>query len=141
MNDYPRMMYRKGAEDSPELHGLHCETMLVDSAEEEQAAKADGYARSPHEAHGLEPPKPETDEPEAASLSDDERNGLLQEIEDLHRSIADLRKQVDDLTAERDAAIKERDESRELIAAFDRDNDGKPGGSKPKLSIKTPEKA
>lgn len=136
MTDYPRMLYRKGDKDSPEIHGLRCETQLVDDASEEKAAQAEGWRRSPHGAYDLEPPQPDVD---IAGCGEDERTALLQEVEELHRRVSELTTQLEAERAAREAAEKERDESRELIAAFDRDNDGKPGGSKPKekLTIKT----
>ena len=128
MSDYQRMLYRKGDESSPELHGLHCETLIVDTSQEEAAAAAKGWRRTPAEAHGEKSQLPD-DQSEALTAANDEVQGLLQEIEELRAAAAVLR-------AERDAAAKERDETRELLKAFDGDGDGRAGGSKPKLSIK-----
>lgn len=132
MSDLPRMLYKKGDETAAELHGLRCDTMVVDSAEDEAAALSDGWRYTPAEAHGKTPLKAK---PVAADgTAEDERNGLLQEIEQLHKQIVELDQRVA-------AAEKERDETRELLKAFDADGDGKPGGSKPKLGIKTDQKA
>lgn len=144
MSDHPRMLYRKGGDD--EYHGLRCKTHIAEDGDEERRLAKEGWRRTPAEAYGQEQP---TDDAQSADLAaaNDEREGLLQEIEDLRRqlsekpsdkAVADLYKEMDDLRAERDAAVKERDETRELLAAFDRDNDGKPGGSKPreKLGVK-----
>lgn len=132
MSDYPRMLYRKGTSRSTEYHGLPCDTMIVDSAEDEQYhAKSEGWRRTPAEAHGKQPEAITPDTPEAAALQD-ERDGLLQEVETLKADKESLTKERDELKTALAAAQKERDETRELLATFDRDSDGKPGGSKSK---------
>jgi DNA repair exonuclease SbcCD ATPase subunit len=136
MSDHPRMLYRKGGKDSPEYHGLRCDIRIADDRDEELSLANEGWRRSPAAAYG-EPEQADTPTAE----TDDERQGLLQEIEDLRKqlaekptdeAVADLYKEMDELRARAAAAEKERDETRELLAAFDRDNDGKPGGSQPK---------
>lgn len=47
MNDYPRMLYRKGTEAV--YDGLACDTRIVD--DEQGEAGASGWSRSPIEAH------------------------------------------------------------------------------------------
>jgi len=119
MSDWPRMLYRKG--DEIEAHGLKCDTFVVDSAEEEREAK--GWHRTPQQAHGE---KPVDDE---APCSDDEKLGLMQEVDELQTKLKSTE-------AERDAAWKAADELRAELSKVDRDGDGKVGGSKPKLTIK-----
>lgn len=54
MNDFPKMMYRAGG--SEEIHGSYFATHIVNDADEEEAALADGWhlttpdAKAAHEA-------------------------------------------------------------------------------------------
>lgn len=98
MADYPRMLYRKGNERSLKLHDLQVDTRIVDGPEEEKAATAQGWRRTPAEAH-------------AGS-----KNGNGNEEKRLRAELAAAKAEV---------------------AKMDRDGDGKVGGSRPKLSIKS----
>jgi hypothetical protein len=48
-HDYPMMLYRFAA-DAEEIDGVPCETRIVESAEDESAAKSDDFTNSPAEA-------------------------------------------------------------------------------------------
>jgi hypothetical protein len=45
MNDYPKALYRQGSQF--EWEGLSLDSMIVDSADAEKAALADGWKASP----------------------------------------------------------------------------------------------
>lgn len=116
MSDYPRMLYRKAGEDAPELHGFHCDTMIVEDADnEEYFTKTEGWRRTPAEAHGQEPEVVVPDTPEAKELTD-ERDGLVQEVEDLKADNDRLGKQLGDLT-------NENDDLRRQIESLTKDRD------------------
>ena len=72
MSDYPRMLYRRGKEARP--HGFDCDTLIVDSVDEEAAAAAKGWFQSPALAHEAE--------------QEDREERLEAEIERLEASIA-----------------------------------------------------
>lgn len=111
--DYPRMLYRKGGED--EIFGLKCETRTVEDAEEEKFfVKGEGWARTPFEAHGVDAPKP--DSIEDAAPDDDEKLGLLNEIEDIRDQ---LKASETALAAERDRAAKADEDLKAEIAAHE----------------------
>lgn len=70
--DYPRMLYRKGGDASPEIHGHRVDTLIVDSPEDEHAASRRGWVRTPAETDTA--PEPE--------------QALRAEIAELQQSIA-----------------------------------------------------
>lgn len=111
MSNYPRMLYRKGGED--EIFGLKCETSIVEGADEEKAAYLEGWARTPFEAHGVEAPI--ADSTEDAPPLDDEKLGLLDEIEALQREVSELREQLAAVEGERESATKELGETKALL--------------------------
>lgn len=113
MSDYPRMLYRK-SEDAAEVFGLKCETTVADSGESERDLMTDGWARTPFEAHGVDAPKadPIDEEPPL----DDEKLGLLDEIDQLRREVSDLRERIATAGRERDQAIKDAAEAQTLLS-------------------------
>lgn len=110
-DQYPRMVYRKGGDQ--DVFGLKCETSIVETAQEERDLAADGWARTPFEAHGVEAPKPDPLEDQPA---DDEKIGLLDEIEQLQRDISELRDQLKAAEIAGEQSAKELAEARELLA-------------------------
>lgn len=133
MSQYPKMKYRKGDEKSAELHGLRCDTLIVNDAEEEAAA--DGWYNTPAEAHGK---KPESPRPSAtdAQAADDELNSVREELEEFRKDNDDLAAQLRAMKAERDVVVAERDALKAQVAKFDGDKNGSVDGSKPKTEAK-----
>lgn len=116
-DQYPRMMYKEGGDQ--EIWGKHYTTRVVVDEAEEQKARAGGFRSSL------------TDAEDAAPDGDDLREELNQmrlRAEAAESDISDLRAQLQTAQARATAAEAERDEVRELLAAFDGDKDGKPGG-------------
>ena len=108
MSDYPRMLYRKGGEEI--IHGLECETMIAETPEMEGLVEADGWRRTPQEAHGQPSPRHEPEAQiaaaagEAASLraqldaERDARQAAEAELAEARDTIADLRADLDAAT-------------------------------------------
>jgi hypothetical protein len=111
-DQYPRMIYRQGGDE--DVFGLKVETSIVETLEEEQRLIADGWALTPFEAHGVEPPKadPVEEEPPLAN----EELALLDEIEGLQRTIAELRDALAAAEEDRTAAVRDADDLRGMLA-------------------------
>lgn len=56
-DEYPKMLFR-AADEGELMHDLPCETLIVEDADEEAAAKGDGWAETPAEAHSGSADKP-----------------------------------------------------------------------------------
>lgn len=97
MSDYPRMLYKAGGEELH--HGLTCETMLAEGPEHEGMVHADGWRRTPAEAHG------QTPGPAAQTGDQVELTRLRAELQSAAELVADLNQRIETLTAERDEAI------------------------------------
>lgn len=135
-----KMLYRKGNSESPKIHGLHCDTMTVDNGQDEQSAKSDGWHESPAEAHGQAHASTVADTDEGKALQD-ERDGLLQEVEQMkadHEALAKrfeaMSKDRDTLSAHIDDLNKERDELNAQIAELTKPAD--PAADKKTLTAK-----
>lgn len=114
------MLYRKGTADDPEMHGLNCETMLAEDAEQARAAMSKGWTQSPYEAHGKTPVRALVVEPTGEEM--DRVQG------DLDAALA----LNDELSQKVDEQAAEITELKVNMAKFDRDGDGRIGGSKAK---------
>lgn len=98
---YPRMLYRKpGNGDGETIHGLACEMMLAEGPEHEGMVHADGWRRTPAEAHGQAP-----EVSAEASSGQAEVAQLRAELQAAAELVADLNQRIEALTAERDEAV------------------------------------
>lgn len=93
MSNYPRMLYKAGGDELH--HGLKCETMIAESPEHEGLVEADGWRRTPAEAHGEKPATVET-------AADGELAGLRADLQAAAELVAELNERIEALTAERD---------------------------------------
>lgn len=75
--EYPKMLYKGGQPYTETGHGVpHQDTLVVNSAEEEEEAKAEGFAPAePNEPHAEEPEAPAGDETVAAPAGDETLSG------------------------------------------------------------------
>jgi hypothetical protein len=126
------MLYRRGGDEK--VHGVDCETRVVDGPDEEEAARADGFASYGEVIAGQAGKPPPVD-----NFKESAGTGRVAELEADLRASAEL---LSEVQIERDEARdKLADAQREIdalkaqIAPFDGDSDGKPGGRK-KLGIK-----
>lgn len=116
MSDYPRILYRDGT--SRKVWGVNVDSRTVETAEEEKAARAEGWRGSPM-------PEAITEEDASALEPSSEAAG---EIAELRTQLAEVNDRIADLTADLAAA-------NELLAEagtnnpLDHDGDGQSGGS------------
>lgn len=118
MTDYPRMLYREGTETKV-WDKYACDLLTVSDEAEHEAAREDGWSDTPGEAHG------ETAKA-APKGNTKELQTKLTEAEDLMRAAIE---ENDALKARAEKAEARAAELEALVAKFDGDKDGKPGGS------------
>lgn len=121
------MLYKRGGHES--VHGVDCETRVVDGPDEEEAARAEGFASYGEVIAGVKPSEPAKADPPAQAPANDSE---LQAAAELLAEVSAERDEARDRLAD---ALKEIEDLKAQIAPFDGDNDGKPGGRK-KLGIK-----